>query len=199
MKSLRTLEFATAPVSSIRHVALVPEVHETLIRWLARQAPEDGRSLLIGGLAMSFYAKPRQTADVDLLFLRESDIPDDVDGFKSPHLHRRGAFLDVRSHVEIEVATPSFINLPQRVAEHVFKTARPISTADHRLLIPSVEGFVVLKLYGALTSARKYKDLGDIQSVLEYNEPDLDDWRPLLTEKQWEMWMEVKDASQRKD
>lgn len=181
---LRTKEMRSVSADRPASLALVPEVGHALSEWLKSNPASKG--VLIGGLALSMYAKPRYTEDVDLLFLNESDIPDDVAGFRRTRGH---AFEEKKYQVEVEVNTASQINLPIDVAHKVFETAHSING----LRIASVEALVVMKLFGSLTPKRKHKDLGDIQRILEEH-PDvsIDDWPlPVIIRKEFDKLKEL--------
>ena len=173
MKRLRTMSVYATAVDSIRHVAVLPEVQEALLKWIKTKTGPVAPGVLIGGLAMSFYAKPRYTQDVDLLFLSSADIPMYVEGFKRT---RPGAFHDKSSHAEIEVdSAKSFDSLPQQVAEKVFETAVVYSG----IRVASREGMLALKLYAAHNPKRRHKDLGDVQLLIEGMsdpEAEMKDW-----------------------
>jgi hypothetical protein len=156
--------------TNLNHVGLIPEVQHALVKWIKATVPGH-RGILIGGLAMSFYAKPRTTDDVDMLFVHTSDIPNEVMGFKR---YRPGAFREHDTHVDIELTTPaSFDNLPIEVVRKVIGTA-----VDYDgLKVASREGMIALKLCGAQTPRRMHKDLGDVVLLLEGDIGLLmDDW-----------------------
>lgn len=148
--------------TSLAHVGIIPEVQHALVEWIKATTPSK-RGVLIGGLAMSFYAKPRTTDDVDLLFLEPSDIPEEVPGFKR---YRAGAFQENATHVEVEVTTPySFENLPIAVVRKVLSTAVEFDG----LKVASREGMIALKLCSAQVPKRRFKDMADVASLLDGN------------------------------
>ena len=72
-KRLRNMDYAYGPVKELRHVALVRDVQTTLNRWRHSETFRKSKSihvmgLLIGDLALSFYAKPRYTDRVEVLY-----------------------------------------------------------------------------------------------------------------------------------
>jgi hypothetical protein len=136
-----------------------------LRQWLSANKDEQP-GVLIGGLALSFYARPRATTDIDVLFLHEAYVPDELPGFKRS---RKGAFQENRTHVEIEVCTPDSVNLPFSVARMVVHTSRNVDG----MRVASPEAMVVLKLYGAESKRRRFQDMADVTAILE-NYPDLD-------------------------
>ena len=172
---LRSMAAYRIAATNLSHVAMIPEVQHALVEWIKSTTPTN-RGVLIGGLAMSFYAKPRTTDDVDLLFLEASEIPGEVVGFKR---YRPGAFREKETHVDIEVTTPaSFDLLTPAVARKVMETAVEFDG----LKVASREGMLALKLCGAQTPKRKFKDLADVVSLLDGNVGlPMDDW-PLSNE-----------------
>jgi len=174
---IRNMKVYASPVSSIDHVAVVPEVQRSLAKWIEARLQGRDSGVLIGGLAMSFYARPRHTTDVDLLFLAKTNIPEAVPGFRR---YRQGAFEDTDTGVDIEVTTPeSFKSLPSPLARKVAETA-----INHgKLLVASREGMIALKLVGADTPKREMKDLADVVSLLDNHlSITMDRW--YLTENQ---------------
>lgn len=168
--ALRNMKFATAAVKDVKHVALVPEVAHALAQWIKAKTGSVAPGVLIGGIVMSFYSKPRYTEDIDLLFLTEESIPSEVEGFRHS---RKGAFEDCTTHVEIKLVTAKSINVPHEVVKKVFDTA----VVYDGLKVASLEALIVLKLYGADHPKRTNIDLGDIDIVLEHNPHiNLDGW-----------------------
>lgn len=182
---MRNMSAYASSVSQLKDAALVPEVSHALVSWVKATAQAAGVSkpgVLIGGLALSFYAPPRYTQDVDVLFLSEQDLPDDVPGFVR---HRKSAYQEKKTQVEVELTTPASIGIPRPLAVKVFETAK-----DHSgLKVASREALIALKLFGASNSPkREFKDLADVVSLLEHN-PDLpmNEWLSFLSKRQVEM------------
>ena len=95
--------------------------------------------VLIGGLALSYWVKPRLTQDVDVLFKSERDIPQSLPKFSRKRDH---AFQHNRTHVEVEILTPAFLNIPSDVVHFVFETAKKVDNIS----VASPEGLVLLKM-----------------------------------------------------
>jgi hypothetical protein len=171
------------PVTSATHLALVPEVQDALHVWKAMAKDTDW--VLIGGLALSFYRKPRATQDVDVLLISESEVPSSVEGFKKVRPH---TFRENGTHVEVELVTPALVDIPVSLVRKVFATARH----EDGIKVASLEGMIALKLYGAFNIRRKHGDMADIIAMLqEHQKPvDMADWdlpdflTPLYTECQ---------------
>ena len=146
----------------------IPEVEQALRDWIKNSKS----GVLIGGAAMGYHGKPRQTFDLDLLFIYPNDIPIHVDGFKRI---RPGAFQHNTTHVEVEVCSPaSFASLSVELVRKVFDTA--IFTDGMRVASPSA--IVALKL-----QRLKRYDEGDIVQMIETGKVDLNGWP--LSEKNW--------------
>lgn len=159
-ETLRDMNYSLSSVKTLKNSALIPEVEHALLQWVNSKVKDQAPGVLIGALAMSFYTKPRATTDVDLLFLTQGDIPDEVIGFKR---HRSGAFQENKTHVEVEVVLPATINVSSSIAKKVADT----SILIEGLRVASLEGLIVLKLFGSDNVKRELKDLGDIVSMLD--------------------------------
>lgn len=149
---------------------MVPEVITTLKDWIDNN---NSNCMLIGGSALSYYIKPRYTEDVDVLYLSFSDIPDNVNLFKSPKKHRNGAFLHIQTHVEVEIVTPKSINLNQELAEEIFNTCNIVDN----IKIASPSGLVALKL-----TRFSLQDQADISELIKASDIDLTQYKNLTDE-----------------
>lgn len=139
----------------------IPEVQLALKDWTSN-TNSDG--ILIGGLALSYYARPRATTDVDILFLSRDQIPLYVEKFKKT---RPSAFMHKETHVEVEVVAPENINVPLEIADMVYRTAK---TSDG-VKIASPNGLVALKLHRASP-----QDVADIINLTTIESIDLSSW-----------------------
>lgn len=139
---------------------VVPEITTALRDW-SRANPG---GVLIGGLALSYWAQPRYTMDIDVLFGSEQELPEQVSGFKKLRGH---SFQHNKTHVEIEVLTPEFLKIPSELWDKVLQT----SVERNGVRIASPTGIAALKLWRG-----SVKDLGDIESLLDNNEIDLTHW-----------------------
>lgn len=162
------IALGAVPAKTLREAALVPEVRGAVERWFKSQpAPQQG--VLIGGLALSFYARPRQTMDVDLLFADHAPQEVNTTFFKRTRDH---AAIDKKDHVELEFVTHKTIGVPKAVTDRVIETAWGGRTPEQPR-IASLDSMIVLKLYGADSPRRRLQDSADIQAMLE-NNPRLD-------------------------
>jgi len=138
---------------SLSESIMSPEVILALNDWIDNKIDN---CVLIGGIALSYYVKPRYTEDVDVLFLSKEDMPDNVYKFKR---HRPGAFQHNKTHVEVEVVTPKTINTSIELALKVFETSRIIDG----IRVASPEGIICLKL-GRFNK----RDQADIEDIVNY-------------------------------
>jgi hypothetical protein len=136
---------------------MVPEVEHTLKKWTRL----DIRSVLIGGLALSYHNIPRYTQDIDVLFLSKSDVPMKLNGFKKVRQH---SFQCNDTHVEIELLDSDFLNISVDLVKEIFKT----SIKKDGMLIASPSGLVALKL-----QRFSRQDQADIENLNKYHVIDL--------------------------
>lgn len=138
---------------------VAPELQVALRDW--RKAGVGG--VVIGGIGLSYHARPRATQDIDLLFLVDDDIPDEVPGFKKS---RRHAFTHNRTHVEVEIVTASHVNVPVAVFSKVAETA----VESDGVKVASAAGLIALKLFRASA-----QDKADIIALIKSRGVRLED------------------------
>lgn len=160
---------------SLMESIAIPEVENALKDW----NKSNHLGVLIGGCAIGYYSRPRATTDVDILFLSKTDIPDNVSGFKRT---RSGAFQHNKTHVEIEVVSPSDINISVSLVNKVFDTA----IISDGVKIASSSALVALKL-----QRLKRHDIGDIVSMIETGNVDLKGFP--LSKKNIDDFLEIKE------
>ena len=158
----------------------VPEVNNALNDWIYYS----NEGILIGGCAVSFHGKPRMTMDVDILFVNAEDIPKNVTNFKRI---RQGSFQHNKTHVEIEVLSPSSINISQELAEMIFKT----SERSNDFIVASPSGIVALKLQRG-----SFQDKADIVEMIKTNRVDLTGWP--LSNEQFQTFENIKNSPESK-
>jgi hypothetical protein len=158
----------------------VPEVNNALNDWIYYS----NEGILIGGCAVSFHGRPRMTMDVDILFLNADDIPKNVTNFKRI---RQGSFQHNKTHVEIEVLSPSSINISQELAEMIFKT----SVRSNNFTVASPSGIVALKLQRG-----SFRDKADIVDMIKTNKVDLTGWP--LSDEQFDTFLMIKHSPEAK-
>jgi hypothetical protein len=138
---------------------LIPEVEYAFNDWIKNTKDID--YAVIGGIALSFYTRPRATTDVDALFIDKTGIPQYVNHFKK---HRNGAFQHNDTHVEIEILTPQTINVPDDLVIAIIKNAKNING----IKVATPSGLIASKL-----GRFKLQDQADIEALLEYGDIDL--------------------------
>jgi hypothetical protein len=132
---------------------------------------------IIGGLALSYYVKPRMTIDIDILFLDILDIPNELINFKK---HRKSAFQHNVTHVEVETLSPGFIDIPNDIAKKIIET----STIVDNFNIASPSGLVVSKLFRF-----SRQDQADIENLIIECDVDISDYN--LTDKEIEKYERI--------
>lgn len=130
---------------------VAPEVAMALEDWKKSGAG----GVLIGGLALSLYVRPRYTQDVDILYTSEVDIPSEVRGFKRNRDH---SFQNNRTHVEVEVLTAEHTGLPTDVVHAIIATA----VSDNGIMVATAAGLVASKLFRL-----SFQDKADIVSLIK--------------------------------
>ena len=172
MRNVGSFKWLNDGIRSICESIIYPEVEIALNDW---KTFSSSNSVLIGGLAYSFYCKPRATQDIDLMFLSLDDIPNSVFGFKRIRNH---SFQHNKTHVEVEVLDPDYLDFNKKLIERVFLD----SVESDGIKIASPKSLVVLKL-----NRYNQRDKSDIDDLLKYQlridkNIDFSDWD--LTETQ---------------
>ena len=153
MRNVHKFKWLNDGLRTLNESIIYPEVEQALKDWKNNCKAD---SVLIGGLAYSYYCKPRSTQDVDLLFLSFDEIPSNVEGFKRTRDH---AFLHKDTHVEVEVLDPEFLKLDKRLVQLIFDEA----WTNDKIKIASPKGIICLKL-----NRYSLKDQSDIDDLLKY-------------------------------
>lgn len=156
---------------------VVPEIVAAIRDWIGST---DVPGVLIGGLALSFYVKPRQTMDIDVLYVTDEQIPDSIPGFKRVRPH---SFQHNKTHVEVKVLSASFLDVPQGLVQQVSKDA--VESSGMR--IASKSGLVALKLQRG-----RRQDQADIEQLIASGGVDLTPYEQWLTQEQIEMYNEIR-------
>lgn len=147
---------------NFHHSVVVPEVRSALADFI-RGAPAD-TYVIVGGIAVSHWTRPRSTMDVDVLLMSKDGLV--VDGFKKAREH---ALVHRDTHVEVETLTPSFIRTDEQRAAKIFETAVGIGDGAK---VASPQALVVMKL-----KRLSHQDKADIDSLVkEFGKPDPHFW-----------------------
>ena len=153
MRNIWKMNWKNDGFRSLYESAIYPEVIIALEDW---KQYNNSNCVLVGGLALSYYIKPRQTQDIDIIFLTDEDIPTNVYGFKRNKLH---SFEHKKTGVEIEILTPKFLNK----SEQMFKKTFEDSILSDGIRVASPKSLIVLKL-----NRFNSRDKLDILELLEY-------------------------------
>lgn len=146
---------------SLLESVMVPEVVQAL-----KDLRHQFNGVIIGGLALSYYCKPRYTQDIDSLFNSESEFPDELRGFKK---NRKHGYIHNNTHVELELLTPQHLNndISPETAKKIIDTAIEVDG----IKIASKSGLVAAKLGRA-----SYKDKDDIIQLILTGDVDVSDY-----------------------
>lgn len=161
----RLMEVFESAVDDYKNSSLAPEVQHTLNKWVSTT---ENMGVLVGGLALSFYCKPRYTSDVDVLFLHDLDVPTFISGFKkiSPH-----NFQENKTHATVEIVTTESINLSLVIARKVISTAK----SQGKFKLATGEALIAMKAEAAISNPkRKLSDSVDIQKLLLSDKVDIE-------------------------
>ena len=132
-------------------------IHPAIITCLeALKKYNKSNGVLIGGVALSYYLKPRETQDLDLIFLSEDEIPTYINTFKKTRPH---AFLHLETQIEVEVLTSDFIKINNDIVKQTFKNCRIVDG----IKVASPVDLIALKL-----KRFNRRDQMDIEELMEY-------------------------------
>ncbi len=132
--------------------------------------------LIDGMVLVNHNIEERSTTDIDFMFLTSNDIPTEIYGFKKT---RKSAFQHNKTHVEIEVLTPSFLGLSQEFVELIFNTAYD----KGKFKIASPSAIVALKL-----NRFSNTDIIDIKNLIKNYKIDITDFIKYLSEDEIEKY-----------
>lgn len=171
IRNIKTMSHPNDGSRSLEASIMAPEIVLAFKDW----SREVGSGfVLIGGLALSFHARPRFTSDIDVMFLETHQVPTTVVGFKRVRPH---AFEHRQTGVEVEVLTPAFLKISRSLVELVVKRSVEVDGVK----IASREGIIALKL-----GRGSRQDLADIEALLQGQTVDpvtfMSDW-PLLAKE----------------
>jgi hypothetical protein len=123
LRKLTKMQTVNDGTRSLIESIMSPEVIVALRDWVRSTRSAAARKaggVVIGGLGLSYHCKPSYTQDIDLLFLEPAAIPHHVRGFTGTAPER---FRHDRRQIEVHVAIPLSIGMPDEIAEHVIRTA----------------------------------------------------------------------------
>nr|DAT11811.1 MAG TPA: nucleotidyltransferase [Herelleviridae sp.] len=130
--------------------------------------PWKNKPILVGGMAIAYWARNRRTEDADFVFLSEYGLSKAkiLIGASSKFKVLGGHYIEHKpTGATLGLLTPEFINLPVKYLSYIYTTAK----VDSGVRIASIEGLILMKL----SSGRAYPDLSDITMLLENPTIDL--------------------------
>jgi len=169
-------------IRSIYESIIPKEVLIALDDW---KYSNNSNCVLIGGIALSYYIKPRYTEYIDLIFLTDEDIPENVFKFRR---NRKHSFEHIKTGVEVELITPEHINKDISLFQNVFDT----SIESDGIKIASPIGLISLKLFRSKTNERDRVDIIELCRYCYENNIDLDISNFNVTEEELNIFNEIK-------
>ncbi|MEO5803979.1 MAG: nucleotidyltransferase [Verrucomicrobiota bacterium] len=132
--------------------------------------------LVIGGLAVNFHAYSRETADLDILICRDSrdawlqlfsELGYTID-------QEKGGFIQFLSPNQ-EAWPIDLMLVNETTFASMFDNAKEVEMFGEKLLIPSLEHLIALKLHALKHShaGRFMKDFLDVENLVRANKVDL--------------------------
>jgi hypothetical protein len=163
--------------------SIIPK--EVLIALDDWKSSNTSNCVLIGGISLSYYIKPRYTEDIDLIFLTDGDIPESVYKFRR---NRKHSFEHIKTGVEVELITPEHINKERSLFERVFET----SVESDGIKIASPLGLIALKLFRSKTNERDRVDIVELCRYCYENSIDIDLSNFHLTKEELDTFNDIK-------
>lgn len=132
--------------------------------------------LIVGGIARSYYSTVRNTNDVDILLQNEEEV-EKFARLTAGTLKRVRKHAFTHGHVEVEVLTPSYLGIPQSIADYIFSNPSDFALESNGTSygkLPPPEGIILMKLLAMESSPEKDKHAGDIAAIMKSQGPSLD-------------------------
>jgi len=133
--------------------------------------------VLIGGFAINFYKVTRDTLDIDFLITKEdfAKIKDAL--IVAGYAEEFATDVAVRFSNKKETVDIDFMIVDKATREKIMKDGKEIEVVGERLVIPSVNHLIALKLHAIKNNQknRLLKDLPDIVNLIKINKVDYKD------------------------
>lgn len=142
---------------SLKNSVPYKELYEALTKWYDEVGKEHD-CVLIGGLAVSYHGRPRNTQDVDFLTTNVKKPEVVVDSFKKIG---KFTYIDKKSHAPVEAITPEILN--NDLTDSLVKIIQKDAVIDKQsgVKIASINSLIVLKLLSG-----RMRDDSDVVSLL---------------------------------
>lgn len=122
--------------------------------------------VLIGWLAISYYARPRLSTDIDLLYRSIDDIPCHLgDKFVSFYNEETCVinFTHIETGIVVDIRTVGHINNPSKLPQHIVDNLFGSSVLSDGIKVASASALVALKLIRF-----DHSDKASIESLVNY-------------------------------
>lgn len=161
------------PARTVREAVIVDEVRRALKAWRSATVTLD--AVLIGGLALAFYSRPRFVDEIQFIYVHSAAVPVTVTGFRR---------LDDWSFAHEDTGIVLMVSTPMPSVRCSAISAKVLETAVERdrLRLASLEGMIA----PALDFAVKRKKLGATSP--EQDIIDMIGWAPEFRLVDMESW-----------
>jgi len=135
--------------------------------------------ILIGGFAVNFYKVTRDTLDVDFLTTKEDFVKIKGALINAGYAKEFATEATVRFSNKKENLDVDFMIVDQATREKIIKEGKEIDVVGEKLVIPSVNHLIALKLHAIKSNQKNriWKDLPDIVNLIKMNKVDYKDER----------------------
>jgi hypothetical protein len=174
LRKLTKMQTVNDGTRSLIESIMSPDVIAALRDWVRSTrsaATGEAAGVVIGGLGLSYHCKPRYTQEIDLLFLEPAAIPYAVRGFTRT---ATGEFQHDCTQVEVHVAIPLSIEMPNEIADQIIRTAN----LSNGIRVATASALVAMKLFGL----HRVQDEADVVALIKTGQVDLSGW-PLPPER----------------
>lgn len=160
------------PAEDFDQAVISPLVAQTLQKWVA--ATRNGGGVLIGDIALAFYARPRFVNHIETFYLDHASVPKSVSGF----LRRSSSELvDKQTKTVLRTIVAAEIGLRADLATRVYDS----TVSKGGMVVTSLHGLIALKLHFALSNRRgAHRHAQDIIDMIiwspDFELPQMDWW-----------------------
>jgi len=133
--------------------------------------------VLIGGFAINFYKVTRDTLDIDFLITKEDFIKIKDALLAAGYAEDFATDVMVRFSNKADALDVDFMIVDKMTREEIVKDGKEIEVVGEKLIIPSIEHLIALKLHAIKHNQKNriWKDLPDVIRLVKMNGIDCAD------------------------
>ena len=133
--------------------------------------------VLIGGFAINFYRVTRDTLDVDFLITKEDFVKIKDALVAAGYKEEFATDVAVRYSNKADILDIDFMIVDKITREKIIEDGKEIEVVGERLIIPSIDHLIALKLHAIKHNQKKriWKDLPDVIRLIKMNGIDFKD------------------------